>query len=129
TGTGGTPNTPTEHTLAHIFRDVLHIPDDTPLTVDDNFFHLGGHSLSATRLIARVNSAVGSDLTLRDVFESPTIAGLADAADSTGVVRVRVSDMVVPEQVPASYGQQSLWVIDQLGGPKSQYVVPTVLRL
>ncbi|OZE63477.1 hypothetical protein CH270_18540, partial [Rhodococcus sp. 02-925g] len=130
TGTGRTPNTPTEHTLTHIYRDVLHLDNDTTLTVDDNFFHLGGHSLTATRLIARTNAHFASALTLRSVFDAPSIGGLATVLDgAAGGDRTALSDVVVPEMVPASFGQQSLWVIDQLGAPKSQYVVPTVLRL
>ncbi|OZC71169.1 hypothetical protein CH251_16495, partial [Rhodococcus sp. 06-462-5] len=136
TGTGRTPNTPTEHTLTHIYRDVLHLDNDTTLTVDDNFFHLGGHSLTATRLIARTNAQFGTALSLRTAFDSPTVAALATAVDSTAgsspvssSERIRIADVELPEVIPASYEQQSLWVIDQLGGPKSQYVVPTVLRL
>ncbi|MEU3476299.1 amino acid adenylation domain-containing protein [Rhodococcus sp. NPDC006774] len=115
-----------------MYRDVLHLDHDTLLSIDDNFFHLGGHSLSATRLIARTNAQFASALTLRSVFDAPTIGGLAavlDDAAGAGGDRATLSDVVVPEMVPASFGQQSLWVIDQLGAPKSQYVVPTVIRL
>ncbi|MEU3474820.1 amino acid adenylation domain-containing protein, partial [Rhodococcus sp. NPDC006774] len=127
-GTHHAPANPAEHSVARYFRDVLALPSDVDLSTDDDFFHLGGHSLSATRLVARVNAEFGSALTLRDVFEARTVSLLA-ALVGVSQARESISDTVVPERVPASFGQQSLWVIDRLGGPRSQYVVPNVVRL
>ncbi|MCD2157842.1 amino acid adenylation domain-containing protein [Rhodococcus cerastii] len=126
------PESVVERVLADIFRDVLRRDSQTQLSVDDDFFHLGGHSLLATRVVARVNADLGSALTLRDVFDHPTVGGLArilaDAPDSTTPM-LRIGDLPRPDVIPASYGQQALWVIDALGGPSNQYVVPTVMRL
>nr|WP_179273345.1 non-ribosomal peptide synthetase [Rhodococcus sp. 02-925g] len=127
-GTRRAPVTPAEHSVARYFCDVLALPQSTDLSTDDDFFHLGGHSLSATRLVARVNAEFGSALTLRDVFDARTVARLATLV-GVSQTRESISDIVVPERVPASFGQQSLWVIDRLGGPRSQYVVPNVVRL
>ncbi len=76
TADGRPPETDTEIALAGIFRDVLHLSDDTDLGVDNDFFQLGGDSISAAQL---VSSARDHDLTfkLSDVFVRRTIAALA----------------------------------------------------
>jgi amino acid adenylation domain-containing protein len=131
---GRAPQTGTEIALAGIFRDVLHLDDDTDLGVDNDFFRLGGHSLLATRVVARANALLGTALTLRDVFEHPRISELASIADTTTAATTETSgphigDLPRPAVLPVSYGQQALWLIDQLGGPGGRYVVPVVLRL
>jgi len=71
------PRTPVESELAAMFAEVLALPQ--PVGVTDNFFALGGHSLTATQLMTRVRSAYGIDLPLRMLFADPTVAGLATA--------------------------------------------------
>lgn len=68
------PKTAVEQRLATILTSLLNLND---VSVNDNFFMLGGHSLLGTQLIARIRSAFGVDLTLRSLFESPTIAELS----------------------------------------------------
>ncbi|MEV4630895.1 amino acid adenylation domain-containing protein [Micromonospora sp. NPDC049523] len=68
------PRTPAEEGLAVLWREVLGLAD---VGVHDNFFALGGHSLTATRLIARIRATFGVDLPLRLLFAAPTIAELA----------------------------------------------------
>ncbi|WP_165956657.1 non-ribosomal peptide synthetase [Kribbella antibiotica] len=122
------PQTHTEITLADIFRDVLHL--DTELGIDTDFFRLGGHSLLAARVVARTNALLGTALTLRDVFDHPRISELARIADAnTGTPSTRIGELPRPAVLPVSYGQQALWLIDQLGTPGGRYVVPVVLRL
>ncbi len=70
------PRTPIEEKLAAIWTEVLACGR---VGVKDNFFALGGHSLLATQVIARVRSTFDYELPLRRLFETPTIAGLADA--------------------------------------------------
>ena len=62
-----------------VFRGVLERAD---FSVLDSFFDLGGHSLMAARLIARLRAASCIDVSLRNLFESPTVAGMADAIDA-----------------------------------------------
>ncbi len=70
------PRNPMEQKIAEIWAEVLGIKHPG---IHDNFFEIGGHSLLATRVMSRVNSAFNRDLPLRNLFESPTIGGLATA--------------------------------------------------
>jgi amino acid adenylation domain-containing protein len=70
------PRTPLEQTLTAIWEELLGLER---LGVSDNFFELGGHSLLAMRLLSRVNETFGVDLSLRQVFDRPTVADLTAA--------------------------------------------------
>ncbi|MEU8928211.1 condensation domain-containing protein, partial [Kitasatospora sp. NPDC048545] len=126
--TGRGPRDQREETLCAIFEDVLGVER---IGIDDDFFVLGGHSLLATRLAARIRSALGTELSIRELFESPTVAGLVAALDRapraahTGVRRVEPR----PERVPVSYVQQRLWFMNRVEGTRATYNVPLSLRL
>jgi amino acid adenylation domain-containing protein len=68
------PRTPIEQILAEIWAQVLRVPR---VGVHDDFFALGGHSLRATQVIARVRAALRIELPLRSLFETPTVAGFS----------------------------------------------------
>jgi thioesterase domain-containing protein/acyl carrier protein len=72
------PRTPTEASLAGLWGEVLGMEQ---VGRNDNFFELGGHSLLATQLVARIREAFKVDLSLRRLFEAPTIAAVADFID------------------------------------------------
>jgi acyl transferase domain-containing protein len=80
--------TATETLVASIWRELLGVPR---VSADDDFFALGGHSLMATAVLSRVKNARGVDLTLRAVFEAPTLGQFAAIVDdASGSVPVRV---------------------------------------
>ncbi len=76
--TSAEPCTETEQSVADIVGELLHLE---AVGLDDNFFMLGGHSLLGAQLIARLHEAFGVDLTLRSLFEAPTVAALAAELD------------------------------------------------
>ena len=85
------PRTPTEEKLADIWREVLEIER---VGVLDNFFDLGGHSLKATQVIARLRATFQVAMPLKSLFESPTIEGLAVAITGNQAERVAREQMV-----------------------------------
>ena len=78
------PRTEIEETLAAIWAEVLKVER---VSIDDNFFDLGGHSLLATRVVSRTNEVYPRAVTLRDLFEKPTLAEIALLIEQTQAVK------------------------------------------
>jgi amino acid adenylation domain-containing protein len=68
------PRNPTEEALAEIISDVLKVPR---VSVHDDFFHLGAHSLLGAQIVAHVRNIFDAELKLLDVFDAPTVAQLS----------------------------------------------------
>jgi len=79
------PRNPVEESLARIWSEVLGLER---VGIHDNFFELGGHSLLATRVVSRVRNEFQTELPLRCIFDSPTVAGLAMAVLQAKAMRV-----------------------------------------
>ncbi len=119
------PATVTEEILAGIYAQVLGLER---VGVDDSFFELGGDSLSAMRVIAAVNASFDAGLSVRTLFETPSVAQLAPRVGE-GVGLEPLVAVQRPEVVPLSFAQQRLWFVDQLQGPSAIYNMAVALRL
>ncbi|MGO4295024.1 amino acid adenylation domain-containing protein, partial [Chitinophaga sp. RAB17] len=121
------PVTALEKTLAGIWSHLLEIED---IGLHDDFFALGGHSLLAIRVISAVRKQLGLVISIGDVFDFPTIAGLAAQLlqQTSPAATPELQRTERPAHIPLSYSQERLWFIDQLEGSLT-YHIPTVLRL
>ncbi|OZF39998.1 hypothetical protein CH296_01470 [Rhodococcus sp. 14-2496-1d] len=122
------PSTETETALVSIFETVLGIER---IGVDDDFFALGGNSLNATRVIARVNAERGSAVDVRAFFDAPTVAELAaavDASDSTGH-RIPLTAQPDHDHVPLSLAQQRMWFLNRFEPESAVNNIPVALTL
>ncbi|OAB29609.1 hypothetical protein PMSD_21420 [Paenibacillus macquariensis subsp. defensor] len=121
------PNNLTEETLCQIWHKLL---DVAKLGIRDNFFELGGHSLKAMSLMSQVHKQMSVKITLRDIFDHPTIEQLAkviqeqDNNQFIPIVKAKESDYY-----PLSSSQKRLFILHQLEGAEKAYNMPAVLLL
>lgn len=141
------PRTATERLLAQIWGEVLGVEK---VGADENFLDMGGHSLLAARIAARIRESTGADTGVAAVFELPTIARLAAELDeltareslrdagpdtSTASRPFSAAPAAGPEPddraetAPLSFAQQRLWFVDRLAPGNPAYTIPVVLRL
>ncbi|CAM2068741.1 Amino acid adenylation domain-containing protein [Sulfidibacter corallicola] len=127
TGAAAVPLTETQRWVIDLFAEVLAL--DT-LHLDDDFFAVGGHSLTATRVIARCRDLLEIELPLRALFDAPTPRAFAARLRQA---RTRVDTPMVPVTrgtlMPTSFAQQRLWFVDQLEGSHSAYNISAAIQL
>ncbi|MFE0649365.1 amino acid adenylation domain-containing protein [Streptomyces sp. NPDC059534] len=104
------PATATQARLAGLFREILRLDD---VGVHDSFFALGGHSMAAMRLLGRIRTEFGAELSIRDVFDALTVAGIAGKLDGASAARpaLRPGDTAAhgDDGLPVAPVQQGQW--------------------
>ncbi|QLY31705.1 amino acid adenylation domain-containing protein [Nocardia huaxiensis] len=133
------PHTSVAAAVAQVFAEVLELPR---AGADTHFFQEGGNSLSATRVAARLGATLGTHIPVREIFEAPTVAALAERIEAPTVTAPAdhieapmVAARPLPaatsrtEVVPLSYAQQRLWLLHRLAPDSPAYNIPLVLRL
>ncbi len=125
------PSTPVEEVLVEMWARSLGVER---LGVDDDFFDLGGHSLIATRLVSKVRRAFQVEIPLRELFEAPTVADLAERVEAAllseaGLEAPPIEPTTRDGDIPLSFAQQRLWFLDQLAPDNLFYNIPTAVKL
>ncbi|MEU8786631.1 amino acid adenylation domain-containing protein [Streptomyces sp. NPDC048637] len=121
------PATARERLLCALFAETLGVPE---VGAEDSFFDLGGHSLLATRLINRVRTETGAELSIRTLFDAPVVADLARClAEPAGTSRGELATAARPERIPLSPAQRRLWFFSRFAGPNSVYNMSFAIRL
>ncbi len=125
------PRTQTEATLAALWSELLNA---ARVGAQDSFFDLGGHSLLATRVVSRVRETLGVEVPLRALFERPTLEGFAARVDDA--VRADAGGGAPPlvraehdGDVPLSFAQERLWILDQMEPGSTLFNMPSPLKL
>ncbi|WP_306365015.1 non-ribosomal peptide synthase/polyketide synthase [Nocardia sp. CC227C] len=123
------PATVTEKLVAAAFAEV--IATDARIGLDTDFFALGGNSLMATRLAARLREDLDVRVPVAAVFEAPTVRGLADRLSTAepGAARPLPTRRVGSGPAPLSLAQQRMWVLNRLRPNAAAYNVPVAIRL
>jgi amino acid adenylation domain-containing protein/FkbM family methyltransferase len=126
---GEEPDTETRRLVEAMWRQVLALEDSVPLSIHANFFHIGGNSRRAMQVAARLRDTLGVEVPVREVFQHPTIAALADTLGATPAPAVAP---VIPrhlEHPPLSFAQQRLWFVDGLVPGSTAYSLDLALWL
>lgn len=126
------PRTPIEDLIAGVWREVMGLRS---LSIHDDFFELGGHSLLASMLVSRLRRTLQAELSVPDVFDSPTVAQLAakmDARRQAGnrrLIAAPIRDSRHNSNFRLSPAQQRLWFLHRLKPESAFYNLPLVVRL
>ncbi|MFC6014269.1 amino acid adenylation domain-containing protein [Nocardia lasii] len=122
------PATPLEQLVADTFTEVI---GSRGAGLDDDFFALGGNSLMATRLAARLGAALGAQVPVAAVFDAPTVAALAAHLADLDPTSARPPLVKRTTEGPAvlSPAQQRMWVLHQLAPQSAAYHIPAAIRL
>ncbi|TFY84469.1 amino acid adenylation domain-containing protein [Pseudomonas kairouanensis] len=119
-----------QHQIAAIWCEQLHV---TTVAADDHFFLLGGNSITATQVVARLRETLGLELNLRMLFEASTLAAfaanVAQLRQDGGVAQGAIHSLSRQDELPQSLAQNRLWITWQLDPHSSAYTIPGALRL
>ncbi|KZN57555.1 hypothetical protein N473_06630 [Pseudoalteromonas luteoviolacea CPMOR-1] len=112
-GTYVPPQAGLEQQIAQIWQSLLNVPQ---VGRHDSFFALGGDSISALRLVPRINQLGDYGIEVKDIFNAPDLAALAQltAQSEQGVARLALISIERTELMPVSAAQQSLWLTDKM---------------
>ncbi len=125
------PGNPIEKKLREIWSGLLRIEKEK-ISIHDNFFVLGGHSLKATLLVSTIHKELQVKVPLSEVFKSPTIRGLSNYMNTSGLTGsefLAIEPVERREYYPLSSAQKRLYFLQLLDPGSISYNLPMVIPL
>ncbi len=118
---------PTEKILVRIFEDILNVRN---ISLTDNFFGLGGHSLKAIRAVSAIQKELSVKVSLKEFFANPDIQALEEIIrnkkrESLGIIPV----IAAAPHYNLSHAQKRLWVLDKIEKSNSTYNIPLAVTI
>ncbi len=121
------PESEIEEKLAEVWSEVLGVEK---VGINDNFFELGGHSLKAINIIAKISKELNVAVSLRELFKTPTVKGLADYVEGTKQsIYSRIETVEKKEYYPLSSAQKRMYTLQQFEENNISYNIPMVMTL
>ena len=123
------PRDAVESSLVTLWSEILGLaPGQTG--IHDNFFHLGGHSLKAAGLLAGIHRQFSVEISLAEIFKTPTIAGIAGYINKSGQgTYLAIEPAAKKEYYPLSSAQKRLYVLQQIEPESTTYNMPAIMIL
>ncbi len=119
----------TEYKLIELWKQILKI---NSISIDYNFFDLGGNSLLATRLVISIENTFNKKLSLLEIFKTPTVRQIAEKLQQTenkAIDLIPLKKVERPNKIPLSFAQQRLWFLDQLEPSNPVYNIPLAFKI
>jgi amino acid adenylation domain-containing protein len=125
------PQTEMQKAIAEIWMQIL---DRQQIGIEENFFELGGHSLLATQVISQLRTKFKVELPLRDLFEAPTISEFSKRVETAIETKSKLTSLPLKPvskeiELPLSFSQQRLWILDRLEPDSPAYNVSISISL
>lgn len=125
------PKTPFENAVVKVWSDVLGIAE-SKISVEDSFFHLGGNSILAIKLISKIND-INSNLSasVAEVFTYRTIREFCCFAERKEIQKITIqkSSVLQEEDQVLSFAQERLWFFDQYAPHTGVYNIPMLFKI
>jgi tyrocidine synthetase-3 len=121
------PRNNLERAVTTVWEQVL---ERQNISIDANFFDLGGHSLKASQLITKLYKELNCKIELRDVFTNPTVRELSHVIENSGQISFKAIEQVgSADNYPLSHAQKRLWIVDQLQSERDAYNINNAYNL
>ena len=121
------PRNQMERAICEVYSEVLNIEK---VSIKDNFFEIGGHSLNATKVVNRIEVKTKVKITLKEIFKNPIVEDLAKAVEIIGTTEYKEIPKAEEKEVyPMSSAQKRLFLVNEIDDTKIAYNMPMVIYL